>query len=483
MKSCDLLLFGAQGDLCRRKLIPSLYHLDQAGLIAPETAIIGVARGELTDEGFVAQARENLETFMKEAIDAAVWERFARRLRFAKVDLSQPDQYRRLREKVDPGQHETVAYCAVAPALFGPICSGLAATGLATERARVVLEKPIGTDLSSSRAINDAVGAIFPERQVFRIDHYLGKETVLNLLALRFANSLFTTNWDHNTIDHVQITVAEEVGIEGRWGYFDASGQLRDMVQNHLLQILTLVAIEPPTALDADGIRDEKLKVLKALRPITRENVDEKTVRGQYAAGFFQGRPVPGYLEEAGGNPRSATETFAALRVDIDNWRWVDVPFYLRTGKRLASKRSEVVVQFKSLPHNIFQASYRKLPANRLVIRLQPDEGVEIEVLNKVPGLGKGVGLQRTVLDLSFSEAFQSTRIPDAYERLLLEASQANQALFIRRDEIEQAWGWIDSIQDAWRGLHDPPKPYPAGSWGPAASVALLSRDSREWSD
>ena len=227
----------------------------------------------------------------------------------------------------------------------------------------MVLEKPIGTDLASSRAINDAVGAVFPERQVYRIDHYLGKETVLNLLALRFANSLFINNWDHNTIDHVQITVAEEVGIEGRWGYFDASGQLRDMVQNHLLQILTLVAIEPPTALDGDSIRDEKLKVLKALRPITRENVEEKTVRGQYAAGFFQGKPVPGYLEEEGGNPRSATETFAALRVDIDNWRWAGVPFYLRTGKRLAAKRSEVVIQFKSLPHNIFQASYRKLPA------------------------------------------------------------------------------------------------------------------------
>jgi glucose-6-phosphate 1-dehydrogenase len=483
MRPCDLLLFGAQGDLSRRKLIPSLYQLDKGGFIAPETAIVGVARKELTDEQFVAQARDNLESFMKEPVDAAVWERFAKRLCFVQVDLSQPDQYARLRQKVDQAQRETVAYCAVAPGLFGPISSGLAAAGLATERARVVLEKPIGTDLASSRAINDAVGAIFPERQVYRIDHYLGKETVLNLLALRFANSIFMTNWDHNTIDHVQITVAEEVGIEGRWGYFDASGQLRDMVQNHLLQILTLVAIEPPTALDADGIRDEKLKVLKALRPITRENVEEKAVRGQYVAGYFQGQPVPGYLEEEGGNPRSATETFAALRVDIDNWRWADVPFYLRTGKRLGSKRSEVVVQFKNLPHNIFQASYRKLPANRLIIRLQPDEGVEIEVLNKVPGIGKGVRLQKSTLDLSFSETFKSERIADAYERLLLEAMQANQALFIRRDEVEQAWTWIDSIQEAWRGLREPPKSYPAGSWGPTASVSLLSRDGREWAD
>jgi len=483
MRACDLLLFGAQGDLSRRKLIPALYQLDKAGLIAPETTIVGIARGECADEGFVAQARENLKTFMKEEVDAAVWERFSRRLRYARVDLSQPGQYGCLRAKVDQAQRETVAYFAVAPSLFGPVSEGLAAAGLATERARVVLEKPIGTDLASSRAINDAVGAIFAERQVYRIDHYLGKETVLNLLALRFANSLFTTNWNHNTVDHVQITVAEEVGIEGRWGYFDASGQLRDMVQNHLLQILTLVAIEPPSALDADGIRDEKLKVLKALRPITRENIEEKSVRGQYAAGFFRGKPVPGYLEEEGGNPCSATETFAALRVDIDNWRWADVPFYLRTGKRLAAKRSEVVIQFKSIPHNIFQASYRKLPANRLVIRLQPDEGVEIEVLNKVPGLDKGVRLQRTVLDLSFSESFKSERIPDAYERLLLEAMRANQALFIRRDEVEQAWTWIDSIQEAWKGLQDPPKSYAAGSWGPAASVALLSRDHREWAD
>jgi glucose-6-phosphate 1-dehydrogenase len=482
MISCDLVLFGAMGDLSRRKLVPSLYQLDKAGLIAPETAIVGVSRRDLTDEAYVAEARKSLETFTKETVDAAVWERFSRRLRHASIDLGQADQYARLREKVDQARRDTVVYCAVAPDLFGPICAGLAAAGL-TQRARVVLEKPIGTDLASSRAINDAVAKHFPEPQVYRIDHYLGKETVLNLLALRFANSIFTTNWDHTTIDHVQITVGEEVGIEGRWGYFDASGQLRDMVQNHLLQILTLVAMEPPTSLDAVGIRDEKLKVLKALRPITRENVDEKTVRGQYAAGYFQGSPVPGYLEEEGGNPESATETFAALRVDIDNWRWAGVPFYLRTGKRLAGKRSEVVIQFKRIPHNIFQASYRTLPANRLIIRLQPDEGVEIEVLNKVPGIGKGVHLQKSTLDLSFSEAFRHERIADAYERLLLEAMNANQALFIRRDEVEQAWTWIDSIQEAWRGLREPPKPYPAGSWGPTASVALLSRDGREWAE
>lgn len=483
MQPCDLVLFGTYGDLARRKLIPSLYQLERAGLIAPDSTIIGVARRESNDEGYVALARESLEHFMKEPIDTAVWDRFARRLRYARIDLAQPDQYGHLQAQLDQARRETVNYFAVSPDLIGPICKGLAAAGLVTERARVVLEKPIGTDLASSRVINDAVGAFFYEGQVYRIDHYLGKETVLNLLALRFANSIFTTNWDHNTIDHVQITVAEEVGIEGRWGYFDQSGQLRDMVQNHLLQILTLVAMEPPVALDGDSIRSEKLKVLKALRPITRENAEEKLVRGQYTAGFLKGGPVPGYLEEEDGNSQSRTETFAALRVDIDNWRWADVPFYLRTGKRMSAKRSEVAIHFKRLPHNIFKGSYKNLPANRLIIRLQPDEGVEIEVLNKVPGLGKGLHLQRSMLDLSFSETFKGERIVDAYERLLLEAMRGNQALFIRRDEVEQAWTWVDSIQDAWQAQDEPPKPYAAGTWGPVASIALLARDGRDWDE
>lgn len=483
MKPCDFVMFGASGDLAKRKLIPSLYQLEKAELTASDTTVVAVSRREISTEDYVAFVRESMERFVEEPIDGAVWERFAKRLRYVRIDLREADQYNRLQGCVDPKRRETVHYLAVAPDLFGPVCEGLAAAGLAANGARVVLEKPIGTDLLSSRAINDAVGAFFREEQVYRIDHYLAKETVLNLLALRFANSILTTNWDHNTIDHVQITVAEEVGIEGRWGYFDQSGQLRDMVQNHLLQILTLIAMEPPTALDADSIRSEKLKVLKALRPITRENVEEKSVRGQYSAGFLKGGPVPGYLEEAGGNPASQTETFVALRVDIDNWRWADVPFYLRTGKRMTTKRTEVAIHFKRLPHNIFKGSYRKLPANRLIIQLQPNEGVEIEVLNKVPGLGQGLHLQRTMLDLSFSETFKNNRIPDAYERLLLEAMRGNQALFIRRDEVEQAWTWIDSIQEAWRAQNEPPKPYAAGTWGPVAAVALLARDGREWDE
>ncbi|MGV1100432.1 glucose-6-phosphate dehydrogenase [Thiovibrio sp. JS02] len=483
MLPCDFVMFGAHGDLAHRKLIPSLYQLDKAGLLDPAMQIIGVARREMDQAAYLATARENLTTFMKEPIAEEIWQGFASRLRYIKIDLTSHEQYRSLSSLVDPRQRVLVNYFAAPPSVYGDICAGLARAGLVTEKTRVVLEKPIGSDLASSRAINDAVARHFDEEQIFRIDHYLGKETVLNLLALRFANSIFTTNWDHNTIDHVQITVAEEVGIEGRWGYFDKSGQLRDMVQNHLLQILSLVAMEPPVTLGSENIRNEKLKVLKALRPITRDNVEEKTVRGQYTAGFLAGQQVPGYHEEEGGDPESSTETFVALRVDIDNWRWAEVPFYLRTGKRMARKLTEVVIYFKRLPHNIFHESYKKLPRNKLIIRLQPDEGVEIEMLNKVPGLAKGIKLQRTMLDLSFSEAFKAEHIADAYERLLLEALYGNQSLFIRRDEVEQAWTWIDSIQDAWRAGNEPPKPYAAGSWGPVAAVSLMARDGREWDE
>ena len=479
----DFTIFGVLGDLSRRKLIPSLYQLDKAGLLHEDSRIIGVARHELKQEEFVDKMRVSLTTFIKDSLDSEVVERLLARLHYVLINLDIPDEYNRLLDVVDQEQRVLVNYFSVSPSLFAEICTGLDHAGIITPTTRVVLEKPIGRNLASSQKINDTVARVFCEDQVYRIDHYLGKETVLNLLALRFANSIFTTNWDHNTIDHVQITVAEEVGIEGRWDYFDTSGQLRDMVQNHLMQILTLVAMEPPVNLHDDSLRNEKLKVLKALRPITRDNVDDKVVRGQYAAGFLKGAAVPGYLEEEGGNPKSATETFVAIRVDIDNWRWAGVPFYLRTGKGMAAKRSEVVINFKQLPHNIFTDSYRNLPPNKLVIRLQPDEGVEIEMLNKVPGIGKGVRLQRTMLDLSFSDAFADERIADAYERLILEVMRGNQALFIHRDEIERSWTWIDSIQDGWDCCNETPKSYPAGGWGPVASVALLARDGREWEE
>jgi glucose-6-phosphate 1-dehydrogenase len=482
-EACDFTIYGVLGDLSRRKLIPSIYQLDKADLLHPDTRVIGVARHDLSQEAFADKVKESLATFVREPLNPDVVKRLLGRMVYVLINLDTPEDYTRLLEKADPVKRVLVNYFSVAPALFDDICKGLDHAGLITDETRVVLEKPIGRDLASSKEINDSVAKVFKESQVYRIDHYLGKETVLNLLALRFANSIFTTNWDHNTIDHVQITVAEDVGIEGRWGYFDESGQLRDMVQNHLMQILTLVAMEPPFNMHGDSIRNEKLKVLKALRPITTDNVDDVAVRGQYTAGFIKGNSVPGYHEEEGGNPKSATETFVALRVDIDNWRWAGVPFYLRTGKRMATKRSEIVINFKRLPHNIFKESYKSLPQNKLIIKLQPDEGVEIEMLNKVPGIGVGIELQRTMLDLSFSEAFKEDRIPDAYERLILETTRGKQGLFIRRDEVEQAWTWIDSIQDAWAKSNEVPKSYPAGTWGPVASVALLARDGRAWEE
>jgi glucose-6-phosphate 1-dehydrogenase len=482
-KPCDLVIFGALGDLSRRKLLISLYRLENANLIEPDTRIIGIDRHEGNGAEFIETARKSLQEFSSETIQDGVWARFSARLSYVKIDLTQLDEYQILNKVTDNKARVLVNYFAVSPFLFKNICQGLAQCGVLTQESRMVMEKPIGHDLESSIEINDVVASVFSESQVFRIDHYLGKETVLNLLALRFANSIFTTNWNHNTIDHIQITVAEEVGIEGRWDYFDKTGQLRDMVQNHLLQILTFIAMEPPADLEAHSIRNEKIKVLKALRPITSQNVDEKTVRGQYTSGYIKGAAVPGYLEEDGANTKSKTETFVAIRVDIDNWRWAGVPFYLRTGKGLMGKRTEIVVYFKQLPHNIFKDSFRELPPNKLIIHLQPNEGVEIEMLNKIPGIDEHIKLQKTRLDLSFSDAFKKNRIFGGYEKLVLEAMRGNPTLFLSREEIEQAWTWIDSIQDAWKHYNESPKAYPAGTWGPIASVALLARDGRAWEE
>lgn len=483
LKPCDLVIFGALGDLSRRKLFISLFRLEKAKLIENDTRIIGIDRHEMQNDEFRETIHKSLQAFLNDTIDQTVWSRFSARLSYLKIDLTQLDQYLRLHEITDGQSRVMVNYFAVSPFLFTNICQGLAQSGVLNDDSRMVMEKPIGHDLKSSREINDVVATVFSENQVYRIDHYLGKETVLNLLALRFANSIFTTNWNHNTIDYIQITVAEDIGIEGRWDYFDKTGQLRDMLQNHLLQILTFVAMEPPVDLGARSIRNEKIKVLSALRPITRENVERKTVRGLYTAGLIKGKPVPGYLEEEGANPSSTTESFVALRVDIDNWRWAGVPFYLRTGKRMSYKRTEIVVNFKQLPHNIFKESFTDLPSNKLIIHLQPNEGVEIQVLNKIPGIDDNIRLQKTKLDLSFSDTFKNSKIFGGYEKLVLEALRGNPTLFLSREEIEQAWTWIDSIQDAWAQTNIKPKPYPAGSWGPDAADELLARDGRTWEE
>ncbi|QGX91335.1 glucose-6-phosphate dehydrogenase [Tatumella sp. TA1] len=483
VQACDLVIFGAKGDLARRKLLASLYQLEKAGQINDDTKIIGVGRAEWDKATYTQEVDKALKTFMKEEVDQEIWAKLSARLDFCNLDVNESSHFTKLGKLLDQKNRVTVNYFAMPPSTFGAICKGLGQAKLNAKPARVVMEKPLGTSLETSQEINDSVGEYFDESQVFRIDHYLGKETVLNLLALRFANSIFVNNWDNKTIDHVQITVAEEVGIEGRWGYFDQAGQMRDMVQNHLLQVLTMIAMSPPSDLTAASIRDEKIKVLRSLRKIDHTNVREKTVRGQYTAGFVQGKKVPGYLDEEGANKTSSTETFVSIRVDIDNWRWAGVPFYLRTGKRLPAKCSEVVVYFKNPEMNLFKESYTQLPQNKLTIRLQPDEGVDIEILNKVPGLDHKHKLQTTKLDLSFSETFNESHLADAYERLLLESMRGIQALFVHRDEVEAAWTWVDSIIEAWEKDGESAKPYQAGTWGPVASVAMITRDGRSWNE
>lgn len=477
----EIVIFGALGDLSRRKLLPALYQLDLAGLLHADSHVVGAARNDISESEFVELVKENLTRFVKEGLDEAVLERFIGRLVYQKMDFKNVESFDGLKATLDKGSDTRVFYFSTSPSIYGDIGDGLHHAKLNTENVRVVMEKPIGHCLESSKVINDQVSRYFKENQIYRIDHYLGKETVLNLLVLRFANSLFTNNWDRNHIDHVQITVAESVGIEGRWGFYDDAGQMRDMVQNHLLQILSLLAMEPPADLGADSIRDEKLKVLKALCPIDRSNIKEKTVRGQYTEGFLNGGPVPGYLQEDDANTESNTETFVAIKAEIDNWRWTGVPFYLRTGKRMPAKHSEIVVHFKEQPHNIFKDSYEDLPANKLTIRLQPDEGVELEVMNKIPGIASQLHIHENKLDLSFSQTYKNMRVVDAYERLMLEVINGNQSWFVRRDEVEAAWKWADGIIEAWQSTNEKPKPYAAGSWGPVASISLIARDDRQW--
>ena len=482
VEPCTLALFGALGDLALRKLFPALYQLDRAGLLPTETRLLALARESGEPASHLAMIEEHLRRHVGERdLDEAVLQRFMARLDYLSMDFRRAGDFAALADKAGNAE-SIVAFFATPASVYGAICAGLAEAGLA-ERTRVVLEKPIGHDLESSREVNDAVARFFPEDRTYRIDHYLGKDTVQNLIALRFANSLFETQWNQNHISHVEITVAETVGIEGRWGYFDQAGQLRDMIQNHLLQLLCLIAMDPPSDLSADSIRDEKVKVLKAPAPIAPEHLGQQLVRGQYVAGSILGRHVPGYLEEENSNTQSDTETFVALRAEICNWRWAGVPFYLRTGKRMPQKLSQIVIHFKAPPHYIFAPEQRQLIGNKLIIRLQPQEGISLLVMTKDQGLDKGMQLRSGPLQLNFSETYKSPRIPDAYERLLLEVMKGNQNLFVRKDEIEYAWKWCDQLIDGWQRVGAPPKPYAAGSWGPAASIALISRDGRSWYD
>lgn len=482
-QACNLIIFGTKGDLTRRKLFPSLYQLEKIGAIHPDTRIIGVGRAEWNLEMYIEVVRFALNTFMSDPVDELLWNMFRARLEFCNLDVNKIDRFVCLLDKLKNLNIVTVNYLAVPPDIFGSICKGLSMIGLNKGLNRVVMEKPLGTNLNSARTINRQVSKYFNEKQIYRIDHYLGKETVLNLLALRFSNSLFSSNWSNSTIDHVQITVAEEIGIEGRWGYFDAVGQMRDMIQSHLLQILTIIAMSPPSDLSTDCIRNEKIRVLKSLRKIDCSNVLDVTVRGQYTSGVIRGKLVPGYLEEQGSKESSNTETFVSICVNIDNWRWAGVPFYLRTGKRLPVKWSEIVIYFKKPIVNLFSDSYKDLPNNKLTIRLQPDEGIDIQILNKIPGWDHKHRLQITNLNLSFNQTFFQIHIMDAYERLLLETMRGIQALFVHRDEIEGAWEWVDSIIQAWEKKYVFPQLYSAGTWGPADAIQMIVKDGRVWND
>ncbi|MBR9883286.1 MAG: glucose-6-phosphate dehydrogenase [Oceanospirillales bacterium] len=480
--ACDFMLFGARGDLAMRKLFPALYQLHRAGLLHPDTRLIGIARNDSTQEEFVDAVQATLKRYLKPAeFEAEVWDSFSRRLHYLKIEMTKAPDFKQITRFVEGSTNTLVNYLSTPPALFADICKNLHSAGAIAPSTRIIIEKPIGHDLESSQVINDTVAQYFNENQVYRIDHYLGKETVQNLIALRFANNLFGSQWNQNHIDHVQITVSETVGIEGRWGYYDQVGQMRDMVQNHVLQLLCMVAMDPPSQLTADGIRDEKLKVLRALRPITAENVARRAVRGQYTSGAVGGVACPGYKEEEGSSGRSNTETFVALRANIDNWRWAGVPFYIRAGKRMATRMAEIVIVYKNQPHYIFDPKQKSMVSNKLIIRLQPDEGIRLQVVTKEQSLDKGMALQSRGLNLNFSEGDEGRRTPDAYERLILEAMRGNQSLFVRRDEIEASWRWCDALIDAWDESGDQVKPYSAGSWGPIGSIALIERDGRSW--
>jgi glucose-6-phosphate 1-dehydrogenase len=475
-----IVIFGATGDLAQRMLFPSLYFLDSEGLLPPDVTVVGCSRAKMADDAFAGRVRENVQERAAEYFSEERWNRLKKRIRHAAVDATSPDSFDNLRAPLE-GARDTLFYLSTSPTYYALICSNLKARGFAHEGSRVIVEKPIGRDLKSCREINDCLAASFSEDRIFRIDHYLGKEAVQNLLALRFANTFFEPLWNKVSIEHVQITVAETVGVEERWSYYDEYGAIRDMVQNHLLQLLCLVAMEPPASLDPDSVRNEKVKVLKALKPIEARDVEKKTVRGQYAPGVSEGGAVPGYAQESGGHA-SDTETFVAIAAFIDNWRWAGVPFYLRTGKRLPLRRSEIVIQFRHVPHSIFPGN--DLLANRLSIRLQPEEEVSLLLMNKTPSLEQnGMQLKPLGLNLSLSDTFkrQSPRRRIAYERLLLEALNGHSTLFVRRDEAEAAWTWIDAIIAGWERQSMRPTPYAAGSWGPSGVFALTERNGHTW--
>ena len=478
--SFDLVLFGGTGDLTWRKLMPALFQAFRHGKLPPDGRILAVARDERSDAEYHQYIRDRfVEVDSAKRPSDDEFGRFAELLHYRRMDLSQPEHYAGLKTWLDARNADTVVlFLATAPYLFSVVCEQLGIAGLNGPKVRVVLEKPLGHDLASAQDINRVVRSAFSETQAFRIDHYLGKPAVQNLMALRFGNALFEPLWRRESIANIQITLAEGLGVGTRGDYYDTTGALRDMIQNHALQLLTMIAMEPPSTNDADAIRDEKLKVLRSLKPFTPESVARDVVRGQYKAGTVDGKPVIGYLDEVKVPAGSHCETFVALRTEVQNWRWAGVPFYLRTGKRLAGRHSQIVVNFREVPHPIFPGSAR---ANKLVIKLQPEDGLELHLL-AAKGSALGERLAPVSLDLDFEKAFESERV-GAYERLLMDAIAGRLNLFVRSDEQEQAWRWVEPVLNAWAADPNGPRPYTAGTWGPPASSAMVARDGCAWDE
>jgi len=489
-QACSVVIFGATGDLTMRKLIPALYNIAADGELPPAVSVIGFARRKKTDEEFRKEQEESTRKFSRQAVRDEIWNGFAQALFYHPSEFHDAAGYKSLAERLDKIDRERgtggnrLFYLAVAPDQFESILKNLKEAGLNKARegswARVIVEKPFGTDLATARELNAVVHNAFAENQTYRIDHFLGKETAQNILVLRFANSIFEPLWNSRYVDHVQITAAETLGVEGRAGYYEGAGAMRDMVQNHLLQLLCLVAMEAPTDLGADSILDEKVKVVKSLRRLQPDNIAEDVVRGQYAEGAINGKNVPAYRTEKNVNPESKTETFVALRLRVDNWRWANVPFYVRVGKRLPKSGTEISVHFKGAPLVLFNKEATSLDQNVLVIRIQPDEGISLRMQAKMPGTS--FRIEPVKMDFHYGTSFGKAS-PEAYERLLLDAMSGDATLFARRDEVEEAWAFVDPIENAWAQKENAPPLYdhPAGSWGPEEADELLARDGRAW--
>ncbi|CAN7257998.1 glucose-6-phosphate dehydrogenase [Massilia sp. LjRoot122] len=475
----DLVFFGGSGDLAMRKLLPAMYARDVCHDLPDTARIICVGRDDFTQEDFLAFIEKNSKPHIKEAPASDTWARFLKRIVYVSLNATDVSSFGPLAAALRQDEGLTrVYYLATPPHLFATICDNLAETKLVTPSSRVVLEKPLGRDLASAKQINLDVGKVFAESQIYRIDHYLGKETVQNLLALRFGNILFEPLWRREWISDVQITIAEKIGVGNRLGYYDTSGALRDMLQNHLLQLLCIVAMEPPTSIAPDAVRDAKLQVLRSLKRFTPTTLAQNIVRGQYRSGHIDGQAVPGYREEPEAPKGSKTETFVAMKAEIDTWRWAGVPFYLRTGKRMADRLAEIVVRFKQIPHSIFNQPTSSFQPNSLVIRLQPDEGLSMNLMAKTPG--DSMRLKQAELELDFREQFTSPRM-EAYERLLVDVLRGQLTLFMRGDELEAAWEWVEPILQHWEQNDNAPVPYTSGTWGPAAASALIGRDGLQW--